>query len=42
MPCMGSGSLDKPNDRWSFTEELKQKLLGVIEEICVDDICRSF
>lgn len=40
--CMGSGSLDKPNDRFSFREELKAKLLAVIEEIAVDDACMSW
>lgn len=39
---MGSGSLDEKNNRWTFNEELKAKLLAVIEEIAVDDACASF
>jgi hypothetical protein len=39
---VGRGDLDTPNDQWSFGDELKPKLLAVIEEICWDDACNSF
>jgi hypothetical protein len=42
MHRTGNGKLDEPNDRFSFDNKLKCKLLTLMEEIYVSEACNSF
>lgn len=39
---VGNGSLDTPNSKFTFSDELKTKLLRLMEEIFWEDACASF
>lgn len=40
---IGSGNgLDVPNGQFEFRDEHKQKLLDVVRDLVMDDICQSF
>lgn len=39
---LGNNGLERPNDRFQFTNDLKEELLQVIEKIFISEACNSW